>query len=89
VKSKNNWSNGVAWHSWQARPTRGRWVPVSHELEPNQRLPLFPWANFFRSLLSTGWFQERIRVWFIWRKIACLTIKLCLVPQQGFYIIGR
>ena len=42
VKSKNNWSNGVAWHSGQARPTRGRWVPVSHELEPNQRLPLFP-----------------------------------------------
>jgi len=37
-----------------------------HEFEPHTRLRLFPWANKppFSSLLSTGWFQERIQAWF-------------------------
>ena len=32
---------------WEARLIRYRWMPVSREFEPHQRLPLFPWAwNF-------------------------------------------
>jgi len=32
--------DGVA--QWVARLTCSRWMPVSHELEPQQRSPLFP-----------------------------------------------
>ena len=27
--------------------TRNQWISVRHEFEPNQRLPLFPWAKIF------------------------------------------
>ena len=36
---------GVA--QWVARLTRDRWIPVSHEFEPHERPPLFPWARNF------------------------------------------
>ena len=41
---------------------------VSKEFEPHQRPPLFPWARnlILPSLISTGWFKERIRGW--WHK---------------------
>jgi len=35
------------------------------EFEPTQRLPFyFLESETLTSLLSTGWFQERIRAWF-------------------------
>ena len=47
---------------WVARLTRDRWTPVSREFEPHQRPPrCFLEQETLLSLLSTGWFQERIR----------------------------
>ena len=52
--------DGVA--QWVARLTCSRWMPVSHEFEPQQRPRCFLERETLLSLLSTGWFQERIRV---------------------------
>ena len=49
---------GVA--QWVARLTRDRWIPVSREFEPHQKAPVDSLSKKL-SLLSTGWFQERIR----------------------------
>ena len=32
---------------WVARQTRSPWISVSREFEPQQKLPLFPWALNF------------------------------------------
>ena len=47
---------------WVARLTRDRWIPVSREFEPHQKPPprCFLEQENVSSLLSTGWFQERI-----------------------------
>ena len=44
--------------------TRKRWYNQNRSVEPHQRLPMFPWARHLTSLLSTGWFKERIWAWF-------------------------
>jgi len=30
----------------------------------DQKLQMFPWTRSFTSLLSTGWFQERVQGWY-------------------------
>ena len=45
---------------WVARLTRDRWIPVSREFEPYQSPRCFLEQETLLSLLSTGWFQERI-----------------------------
>ena len=44
--------------------TRKRWYNQNRSVELHQRLPMFPWARHLTSLLSTGWFKERIWAWF-------------------------
>jgi len=39
---------------WVARQTRNRWIPVSRDFEPNQKLLLFPWARNF-TLIAWYW----------------------------------
>ena len=56
---KSNIRGGVA--QWVARLTRDRWIPVSREFEPHQRPCCFLEQETLLSLLSSGWFQERIR----------------------------
>ena len=46
---------------WVARLTRDQWIPVSREFEPHQRPRCFLEQETLLSLLSTGWFHERIR----------------------------
>ena len=44
------------------RSNRGKiYVDHTHGFEPHQRPLLFPSAETLHLLLSTGWFQERIR----------------------------
>ena len=47
--------------TWLALLTRDRWIPVSREFEPHQCPRCFLEQETLLSLLSTGWFQERIR----------------------------
>ena len=49
------------WRSGLAHLTRDRWIPVSREFEPHQSPRCFLEQETLFSLLSTGWFQERIR----------------------------
>ena len=51
------WSRSVA--QWVARLTRDRWIPVSSSHIKTPRC--FIEHETLLSLLSTGWFQERIR----------------------------
>jgi len=56
-----NTRGGVS--QWVARLTRNGWMPVTREFEPHQRLTrCFLEQKTLPSLLSTGWFQEQIKL---------------------------
>ena len=50
---------GVA--QWVARLTRNPWMHVSRDFKPIKCSRCFLEQETLPSLLSTGWFQERIR----------------------------
>jgi len=58
-----------------ARLTRSRWMPVSREFEPHQRLPLFPLARNF-NLIAYYWLVPGTDSSVIYISIACFTIEL-------------
>ena len=65
---------GVA--QWVARLTRTRWMSVSREFEPHQRLRCFlGQETLLSSLISTDGSQGHIKVIYI-SKSACFTIEL-------------
>ena len=49
---------------WVVCLTRNRWMLVSCVFEPHQGCRCFLEQETLPPLLSTGWFQERIRAWF-------------------------
>jgi len=64
---------------WVARLIRYRWMPVSREFEPHQRLRCFLEHETLPSLLSTGWFWNRFEYNLHMLNILC---SQCFIPQQ-------
>ena len=56
IPASDSWSIDTS-QSWDEYPrlTRDRWIPLSREFEPNQRLPLFPWARHC-NIIAKYWF---------------------------------
>ena len=61
VNNETNRTNRGGVAQWVARLTLDRWILVSREFEPIKGPRCFLEQETLLLLLSTGWFQERIR----------------------------